>query len=165
MVDVIRQIRERLLALASQRKVTPVLVLDEAHLLHRPFFDELRILLNFDADLSNPLMLLLSGQPLLQSSLRLSINEALNQRIICRIKLSAFDRQQSEQYILHRLKIAGRTAPLFSQDAIEAIFTFSNGVSRSINRLLETSMLQAFHAKRKEIDLDTVNDAIQELDP
>lgn len=164
-IDLLKQIRERLMALACHRKITPVLVLDEAHLLHRPFFDELRILLNFDADRSNPIMLLLSGQPQLQSSLRLSINEALRQRIICRIELSALDRQQSEDYIAHRLKLAGRTAPIFSPDAFEAIFTFSNGVTRSINRLLEASMLLAFKDKKKEIDLDIVNLAISELDP
>lgn len=162
-IHVLRQIRERLLALSSNRKITPVLVIDEAHHLHRPFFDELRILLNFDADRSNPLMLLLSGQPQLQSSLKLSINEALQQRIVQRVQLAPFDRQQCEQYITHRLSLAGYNNSLFTPDALEAVFTFSNGVTRLINRLTESAMLLAFHRKTKEIDLEILNDAIQEF--
>jgi type II secretory pathway predicted ATPase ExeA len=163
-VLLIRQIKDRLLSLAHSRKITPVLILDEAHLLHRPFFDELRILTNFDADCSNPIMLLLAGQPTLHSSLRLGINESFSQRIIARLKLSSLDRSLSEAYIIHRLKLAGRTAPLFSPDAIEAIYAWSNGVFRLIDRLSETSLLFAFKAKKKDIDLDIVNLAIEDLD-
>jgi len=161
---IIRQIKERLLNLFQNRKVTPVLILDEAHLLHRPFFDELRILLNFDADCSNLLALIIAGQPTLDSSLRLNINEALAQRIIARIRLPGFDRPLAEAYIQHRLKLVGRTAPIFLPDALEAIYTYSNGAARRIDRVAETSIYIAFSRRHKDIDLDTVNLAIAELD-
>jgi general secretion pathway protein A len=163
-IHIIRQIRERLIHLSQNRKVTPVLILDEAHLLHRPFFDELRILTNFDADCSNHIMLLIAGQPILDSSLRLNINESLAQRVIARIRLSGFDRPLSEAYINHRLKLVGRIAPLFLSDAIEAIHIYSNGAPRRIDRVAENSIYIAFSNKQKDIDLDTVNQAIAELD-
>ena len=162
-VKLSRQIQERLLSLSSSRKITPVLILDEAHLLHRPFFDELRLLLNVDADYSNPAMLLLAGQPQLQSSLRLSINEALNQRVILRVRLSSFDRDLSASYISHRLSLVGRSAPLFSPDALEAIFTYSNGIPRSIDRISQSALRVAFLNKSKDVDLDTITLAIDDL--
>lgn len=163
-IQIIRLIKERISSLALHRKITPILILDEAQILHRPFFDELRLLANFDADSSNLFMLLISGQPQLENSLRLSINEALSQRIIAKIKLEAFDRTLTEQYLHHRLQLAGRSAPLFAQDAIEAIWSFSNGISRLIDRVAETSLYIALQGKKKDIDLETVNLAIQEID-
>ena len=163
-VKLIKQIKDRLLGLSHSRKITPVLIIDEAHLLHRPFFDELRILLNFDADHSDHIMLLLAGQPQLRSSLRLSINEALDQRIIVRVKLSTFNRELTEAYLAHRLKLAGRTAPLFAPDAIEAIFTYSNGATRRIDRVCETALRIAAAAKSKQLNLDHINLAIEEME-
>lgn len=162
-IHVIRQIKERLINLSQNRKVTPVLIIDEAQLLHRPFLDELRILTNFDADSSNHMALILAGQPTLDSSLRLSINESLAQRITVRILLSGFDRPLTEAYIQHRLKLVGRTAPLFLPQAIEAIHTYSNGAIRRIDRLAEMAILVASSNKKKDIDLETVNLAIEEL--
>lgn len=162
-VLIIRQIKERLLNLSQNRNITPVLVLDEAHLLHRPFFDELRILSNFDADCSNHLALIMAGQPTLDSSLNLSINESLAQRLIARIRLPGFDRSLAEAYIQHRLKLVGRTAPIFLPDATEAIIVYANGAARPIDRLAEKAIYIAFSRKHKEVTLDDVNHAIAEL--
>jgi len=163
--DVCAQIKERLLALSRTRKVCPVLILDEAHLLNRAFFDELRILANFDADSKDEMMLLLSGQPQLETSLRLSINEALAQRIVVRVRLGGLDRNQVENYVGHRLQQAGRTASLFTEDGVEGLFRASRGVPRLIDRVAEASLLLALASKKKEIDADMVAEAVQEVEP
>lgn len=162
--DVFRQIQERLLSLSRNRKVCPVLVLDEAHLLNRSFFDELRILMNFDADERDEMMLLLSGQPQLETGLRLGINEALAQRIVRRVRLQGLDREGVAAYVAHRLQIAGRTAPLFTQDGLEGLFRASRGVFRIVDRVAEVSMMLALEARKKEIDSETVALAAQEVE-
>ncbi len=161
--DVFHQIQERLLALAG-RKICPVLILDEAHLLNRAFFDELRILANFGADARDELMLLLSGQPQLESHLRLGINEALAQRIVLRVRLAPLDRDGVERYLAHRLQLAGRTAALFTPDGVEGLFRASHGVPRLIDRVGEVSLLNALEAKKKEIAAEIVAQAAQEVE-
>jgi type II secretory pathway predicted ATPase ExeA len=161
--DLLRQTQERLLAVAG-RKVCPVLILDEAHLLNRTFFDELRILANFGADAREEMMLLLSGQPQLETSLRLGINEALAQRIVLRVRLAPLDRGQVEHYLAHRLQLAGRIAPLFTPDGIEGLVRASHGVPRLIDRVGEVSLLIALEGKKKEIDAEIVAQAAQEVE-
>lgn len=163
--DVARQIKERLVALSRTRKVCPVLIIDEAHLLNRAFFDELRILTNFDADSREELMLLLAGQPQMETSLRLGINEALAQRIVLRVRLASLGREEAEKYLLHRLARAGRTAPLFTADGMEALFRASRGVPRMIDRVAEVALLLAVADKRKDVDADLVTRAIEEVEP
>ena len=163
--ELIRRIKDRLLHLSRTRKICPVLVIDEAHLLSRTFFDELRILINFDADSREEMVLLLAGQPQLETSLRLGVNEAFAQRIVVRISLKAFSREEVQNYVQHRLNLAGRSAPLFTPDGIEALFKASQGVPRLIDRVAEISLLLALHQKRKEIDTDIVTNAVQEVEP
>lgn len=162
--DVSRQIRERLLALSRTRKVCPVLVLDEAHLLSRAFFDELRILMNFDADGSEEMMLLLSGQPQLEACLRLGVNEALAQRIVLRVRLQGLDRDAVGRYVAHRLEQVGRSAPLFTQDGIEGLFRASRGVIRLVDRVAEVALLLALEERKKEVDAELVAAAVQEVE-
>ncbi|NWG12917.1 MAG: AAA family ATPase [Acidobacteria bacterium] len=161
--DLLRRIQERLPAVAG-RKICPVLICDEAHLLNRTFFDELRILADFGADAPDEMMLLLSGQPQLETSLRLGINEALAQRIVLRVRLAPLDRGQVEQYLAHRLQLAGRTAPLFTPDGIEGLVRASHGVPRLIDRVGEVSLLIALEGKKKEIDAEIVAQAAQEVE-
>ena len=162
--DLSAQIKARLGALVS-RKVCPVLILDEAHLLSRTFFDELRILTNFVADSKNDLLLILAGQPQLAVSLRLGINEALAQRIVIRLKLEPMNRSQCADYLTLRLVAAGRNAPLFSPDAVEALFKASQGVPRRLDRTAELALLLALKAKTADIDADLIDKAVQALDP
>lgn len=161
--DLSAQLKMRLGALA-ERRVCPVLVLDEAHLLGRAFFDELRILTNFAADARQDMLLVLSGHDQLSASLRLGINEALAQRIVLRLSLAPLDRQQANDYLLHRLAAAGRNAPLFTPDAAEALFKASRGVPRRIDRIAELAMLSALARKKPDIDAELVDLAVQEFD-
>lgn len=163
--DLMRQIQDRLDKLATVQKISPVLVIDEAHLLPAAFLDELRLLTSFDADARDLLTLVLAGHPQLESNLRLAVNEALAQRIILRLRLAPLLPSEVQGYIDFRLEHAGRTAPLFLPDAVEAIARGSRGVPRLIDRLAEHALLIAFKDRRKDIDAQIVNLALEEVDP
>lgn len=94
--DLMRQIQDRLDKLATVQKISPVLVIDEAHLLPPAFLDELRLLTSFDADARDLLTLVLAGHPQLESHLRLAVNEALAQRVILRLLLA----EDARRYLL-----------------------------------------------------------------
>jgi general secretion pathway protein A len=163
--DVMRQLGERLLAISRTKKVRPVLIIDEAHMLHAAFLDELRLLSSFDADGKDELALILAGHPQLEANLRLGVNEALAQRIVIKVRLRSFTGEEVERYLEFRLEKAGRTGKLFLPEAVEAIGKGSRGIPRLVDRIAEHSLLLAMEARRKDIDLETVMQAIDEVAP
>lgn len=162
--DVIAELKTRLLMLSRDKKLRPVLILDEAHKLPGHVLDDLRLLTNFDQDSRDEITLILAGHSQLETNLRLAVNEALAQRIVVRVRLEPFDPKQVEGYLVHRLEQAGRTAKLFLPDAVPALAKASRGIPRLLDRLAEQSLLIAFSKKQKEIDAEIVLQARDELD-
>ena len=163
--DLLRRIKERLLNLSKDKRICPVLTIDEAHLLNRSFFDEIRMICNFDVDSKEEMMLLLSGHPVLETSLRLAINESFSQRIVLKVRLNGLTIDEVENYVVHRLQLVGRTAPIFTPDGIEALFRGSRGIPRKIDRIAEVSLILAAEDKQKEIGQEIVNRAVEEVEP
>jgi type II secretory pathway predicted ATPase ExeA len=64
-----------------ERGRTPVLVLDEAHLLDHAQLESVRMLTNHDMDSTSPFACLLVGQPTLRRRMKLGVLAALDQRI------------------------------------------------------------------------------------
>lgn len=163
--DVMRELAEQIEMVSRTKKMRPVLVIDEAHRLNATFLDEIRTLTCFDADGSDEMALILAGHAQLESNLRLSVNEALAQRIILKVRLTPFRPDEIERYLTYRLEKAGRTAKLFLPDAVEAIVKGSRGTPRMIDRIAEYSLLLAVEKKVKDIDADIVMNAIDEVMP
>ena len=69
-------LRRSLEGLTNERKMTPILIVDEAHLLDQRMLEELRLLLNVRMDSQAAAALLLVGHSELRRTLRLSIHEA-----------------------------------------------------------------------------------------
>ena len=64
-----------------ERGRTPVLVIDEAHLLDHAQLESIRMLTNHDMDSTSPFACLLVGQPTLRRRMKLGVLAALDQRI------------------------------------------------------------------------------------
>jgi general secretion pathway protein A len=163
--DVVADLKGRIQKLSRGKKVRPVLVLDDAHLLPADFLDELRLLTSYDRDGVDDLTLVLAGHPQFESNLRLAVHEAFAQRIVLRIRLRSLHPEEVEAYLTFRLEAAGRTAKLFLPDAVEAIAKAARGVPRLIDRVAEHGLLIALKRKAKEIDAEIVTEAIEEVDP
>lgn len=158
------RISERLASLSRTKHVTPVLIIDEGHLLPRTFLDELRIITNFEADSRDELVLVLAGHPQLETNLKLMINEAFAQRVVQRIRLKGFCRDETKAYVLHRLEQVGRTAEIFTEDGLEALHKASRGIPRLIDRLAEQSLLLALWERKKEVDAEIIGRAHEEFE-
>ena len=148
----------------SPRHEALVLLCDEAHMLSEELLEELRML----SDLSEhgrPLVrLVLVGQPGLEETLASPGLEALNQRIRAHVCLDAFDRTTSRDYIDYRLTWAGgRTAEIFTPEAIDLIARASEGVPRCINQLCDHALLLAYVAEQKPVPASTIREALQDL--
>lgn len=139
-----------------------VVVIDEAHAIEdKNIFEELRLLLNFQHEDKFLLSLLILGQPELRE--KIEGNKQLNQRIAMRFFLEPLSAKEVHNYIEHRLKIAGATRKIFTEDAEDLIAERSGGIPRRINLLCDLALLTGFGKEIDIIDIDTVVETVQSL--
>lgn len=158
-----RQIRSEVTRLATETRVRPLLVLDEAHHLRSDVLEDLRLLTNFAMDSENRLTLLFIGHPELRRRLGMAAHEALSQRIVVRAHMGGLTRDELELYISHLLRRAGTELPLFEPAAIEAVFQATSGLPRRVNQLSHFSLLAAAMAKAKAVSAEHVSAALPEI--
>ena len=147
----------------GERGRVPLLVIDEAHLLGHDQLEAVRILTNADMDAASPLACLLIGQPTLRRMLRLGVLAALDQRIALRYAMPAMTGEQTAGYITHHLKLAGRSDPLFSDDAITLIHDAARGLPRAVNNLATQALIAAWAGRKNIVDEQSARAAITEI--
>lgn len=131
----------------------PVLIIDEAHLIpSAEVFEEIRLLTNFQLDQKNLIPIILMGQPSLRQRLRHSTYRPLIQRIGLYYNIEPLSTEETMAYIRHRLKLAGATHDLFSEEALLSIYRLSRGIPRLVNTLCETALLIAFGKREKGVN-------------
>jgi len=143
---------------------TVVLIIDEAQNLTYPVMEEIRLLTNLETSTEKLLQIILSGQPELEEKLKLPQLRQLRQRIMLRCKTAALSKEQTQSYIVERLKIAG--APddaIFSAAAVDAIHIYSLGIPRVINLLCEHSLVNAFVEQQRPIQPKIVEEVAREF--
>ena len=147
----------------GERGRVPLLVIDEAHLLGHDQLEAVRILTNADMDAASPLACLLIGQPTLRRMLRPGVLAALDQRIALRYAMPAMTGEQTAGYITHHLKLAGRSDPLFSDDAITLTHDAARGLPRAVNNLATQALIAAWAGRKNIVDEQSARAAITEI--
>src|ERR1700691_3258974 len=124
----------------GSRKLTTVLIVDEAHHLSAETLEEVRLLTNLETAEDKLLQIVLVGQPELDEKLDSVGLRQLKQRIALRARLDSLDGDETKGYIERRLQIA-RTSPdanaVFSEQTIAAVYRHSGGFPRLINTICE----------------------------
>jgi len=153
-------------ALVSEREErgrTPVLILDEAHLLTYEQLETIRMLTNQSMDQDSPLACLLVGQPTLRRTMKLAVLAALEQRTALRYTMPGMTAPESSSYITHHLKLVGRADQLFTEDALNLIHTTARGYPRAVNNLALQSLVAAFATGKNLVDEPATRSAITEV--
>ena len=146
-----------------ERGRTPVLVIDEAHLLTHDQLEAVRMLTNHDMDSRSPFATVLIGQPTLRRKIKLGVLAALDQRIAVRYHMTGMTAEETAGYLRHHLALAGRSDTLFSDDAITLIHTTSRGYPRAGNNLAIASLLAAFATHKAIVDESSARTAVTEV--
>ena len=139
-----------------------VIVIDEAHIIQdAETLEGLRLLLNFQLEDRFLLTLLLLGQP----ELRTKVDEfrQLEQRINIKCHLDHLNEQETGEYVAHRFKIAGGDQHPFTGEALKAIYDYSGGIPRRVNRLCDLSLLSAFGKNVRTIDPQVIKEEVTAL--
>ncbi len=147
----------------AERGRTPVLVIDEAHLLEHDQLESVRMLTNHDMDSAALFACLLIGQPALRRKIKLGVLAALDQRIAVRYHLTGMTPDETAGYLRHHLALAGRSDTLFSDDATALIHQTSRGYPRAVNNLAIASLLAAYAASKTIVDESSARAAVTEV--
>ena len=138
-----------------------VVIVDEAQLIEdEGVLEELRLLMNFQTDDRFLVTILLIGSPELSAKVRRL--KHLDQRITIRYHLNTLDYTHTAAYVAHRLKMAGRGTPIFTDEAIKLIFDFTRGTPREINNLCDVALLVGYTKRVTEIGERIVAEVIKD---
>jgi len=163
-IDLLEQIG-KILFEYYEKGMTPVVVIDEAQLVpHKETFDEIRLLTNYQLDDRNLISIVLMGQPELQRRLRHRAYEPLRQRIGMRYDLKPLDLAETAEYLDFRVVQAGGHPGLFSEAAIESIFSYSVGTPRMINHAASLALLECFGRGESKVSQTIMAAVMLELD-
>jgi type II secretory pathway predicted ATPase ExeA len=139
-----------------------VVVIDEAQdLTDSHTLETIRLLMNFEFAATQPLTLLLVGQPSLLPVLD-RIPE-LDERLAVKCLLRRLTLDESISYVHHRLQAAGAQREIFAESALEAVHHLSFGIPRRINRLCDLALLIGFAEERATLDRGQIEAVADEL--
>ena len=142
-----------------------LLVIDEAQGLSHSALEELRLLADLQEGARPLLQIFLVGQEKLRSLMREPNMEQLQQRVIGTYRLGPMGLAETKNYIQHRLCRAGWTGdPELTGAAILAIFQYSGGVPRHINKMCTRLLLYGFLQSQHILDKEDVVCVARELD-
>lgn len=158
-VEILRLLEERLLENSRAGKCT-VLIVDEAQMLSPATLEEIRLLLNFNASGMSFISVFLLGQTGLLT--RIQRLRQVRQRISVSYFLKPLDLKETARYIFFRQRRAGLKSNVFTRQAIEMIYSHSNGLAGIINNLCDMALLVGFGEKNKMINLAIIKDVIQD---
>ena len=153
--------KQLLTAHAEGRRV--ILVVDEAQNLSRDVLEQVRLLTNLETARQKLLQIILIGQPELRQLLSRDDLRQLAQRITGRYHLEPLSREETAQYIEHRLRVAGALGELFDNGAKNEVFRLTDGVPRLINVICDRALLGAYSRETRRVNRRLVRRAAAEI--
>ncbi|MGE5477464.1 MAG: AAA family ATPase, partial [Bacteroidales bacterium] len=141
-----------------------VLLVDEAQNMPIGTLESLRMLSNLETATEKLVQIVLVGQPELEALLAERQLRQLESRIAVRTRLGPLNRQDSINYIRHRLKcVALDDKPAFTDAAITEIVRSCGGIPRRINVVADNSLLTAFGHKIRPVTPKVVREVVRDL--
>lgn len=148
-----------------RRKLTTLLVVDEAHHLSPEVLEEIRLLTNLETPTQKLLQILLVGQPELNQKLDSVHLRQLKQRIALRCNLEPLNDEETRAYIRRRLQLAGGNPEMtiFTDAAASAVYLHTRGIPRLINTVCENALIAAYARQAQEVDPDIIDEIAADL--
>jgi len=139
------------------KKERVILIIDEAQNLPEKTLEEMRMLSNLESEKHHLIQMILVGQPQLKDKLKKKSLEQFVQRVTVHCHLDALNRVEVNNYIYHRLQVAGaESLDIFDEDAIKAVYKHSMGIPRLINILCDAALVYGYADDTKVIGKETV---------
>jgi general secretion pathway protein A len=141
-----------------------LLIVDEAQNLTARAVEELRMLSNFQYGNQALMQSFLVGQPEFREILHRPEMEQFRQRVAATCHIGPLDREETQQYIEHRLKCVGSVGrPTFDADALDLVFKASGGIPRRINSVCDRLLLAGYLAGKSHLEASDVQEVVREF--
>ena len=139
------------------RKV--LIFIDEANALAPPVLESLRLLTNMQDDSSNLFTMVLAGQMELAKRLEHPRRANLYQRIGTYNRITKIEStERLKDYVKTRLELAGAKQMVFTDGAVEALWTYSeHGTPRLVNKLCKLCLKAGETNEFPRIEAEVVN--------
>lgn len=154
--DQIRDFEGYLLKLREQDK-NPVLIIDDAQFMEPDSLQPIQDFLNFDLT-SKMIQIILFGQQEIHATFARIV--ALLDRVVFWHKLGPLTYVDMVRMVQFRLSVAGRSEPLFTDRAMQALFEFSKGVPRPLIIVCNETLRIMAESGRFDADEAEVQQAI-----
>ena len=123
-------------ARAAGRNV--VLLIDESQDLSAEVLEQIRLISNLETDTEKLIQIVLMGQSELRDLLARHELRQLAQRVTARYHLSPLDLAETDEYIRHRITVAGGEGKVgFTSEALRHVHRLSGGVPRLVNLICD----------------------------
>lgn len=140
-----------------------ILVVDEAQNLAPAVLEQVRLLTNLETAKQKLLQIILIGQPELRELLARNDLRQLAQRITGRYHLEPLTREETAQYVEHRLRVAGALGEVIDSGAKKAVFRLSQGIPRLINVICDRALLGAYTQESRRVNRRLIRQAASEV--
>lgn len=147
-----------------EKRITPVIIIDEANYINNAILNDLKMLFNFEMDSRDRAVVLLIGLPQLNNTLRLSSNEPLRQRITMNYNIESLTKDETFEYVKTKLSGAKCNMDVFNQNALEAIANASNGIPRMINKICNSALMIGASRNASYIDAEIIMSAVNDTE-
>jgi type II secretory pathway predicted ATPase ExeA len=158
-----RAIQDRLFHLFKEKKKIFLLILDEAHELSSGILNDLKMIMNHDFDSVNCFTLVLAGEPHLNRILEKPVHEALRQRIAIHYSFSGLSDAETEQYILHKLRLAGAADSILGTGTLPAIIGYARSCPRLLDNLMNEALMLGAQLEKPTLDTEIIMAAVNNL--
>ena len=162
-MEIMRQVSAKLVEWTADGR-NAVFVVDEGQNLNAGLLEEIRLLSNLRAMGRASLQIVLAGQPELKEILESHSLRQLRQRIGIRYHLEPLSREETGQYIRHRLEVAGvGSREIFERSAVDAVHEYSGGVPRLVNVICDNALLSGYADELTWIGRRTIRESVEAL--
>jgi general secretion pathway protein A len=153
----------RFLLRAREEHRDVVLLIDEAQDLSPEVLEQIRLISNLETDTQKLIQIVLIGQSELAEMLARRELRQLAQRVTARYHLAPLSRQETDDYVRHRLAVAGGAGKVsFPPRALAAVHRLSGGIPRLINLICDRALLAGYVRGTRVIEADMVRQAAAE---
>lgn len=138
-----------------------IVMIDEAQVLRKVLLEEIRLLLNFEDKGGKLLQIVMLGQP--EMAKKIEKMPQVKQRINVRYHIGPMGKEETIEYISHRLKVAGCEANIFKNGAIDRIYKYSKGIPRTINNIAQNALFVGMSMEVENIDEEIIDAVAADL--
>lgn len=140
-----------------------LLIIDDAQNLSKRCLEEITMLSGVETQKEKILHVILVGQPELSYTIESSDMEQLLQRVSLRFHMRPLMIDEIQEYVEHRLNVAGSAESLFKTGVYEYIYEYTGGTPRLINTLCDTALTCAYADDMKKAGKKEFIAAVEEL--